>query len=144
MASIYHSGLDLLRDWEEEDYRFLLLQGSGYTFNASHEYVSSLSPGSNEVSVPNYSRAEVENPVRSNIFGGVFGSGGLLYDCDDPAFGSPDPGQTVTGVVLYKHVTNDSDSLLVAHYPLNAPTTGDVFTVQIPHTGVMFRRQGSL
>lgn len=143
-ATLYHPGMDLLRDWESGDYRFLLLQGSGYTPNLTHQYVSSLTPGTNEVSVANYLRATVSNPSRSMVAGGIYGIGGLRYDCDDPSFGQAAAGQSVTGIVLYKHVTNDSDSLLVAHYDLAAPTTGDTFTVQIPISGVVFRRQGSL
>lgn len=143
MATLYYYGMDLLRDWESADYRFLLLQGNGYTPNASHTVVSNLTPGTNEVSASGYSRAGVGNATREFISGGIFGAGGLRYDCDDPTFGTPDAGQTVTGVVLYKHVTNDADSPVVAHYPLNAPTTGDTFTVQIPVSGVLFRRQGS-
>lgn len=144
VATIYLEGLDLLRDWETADYRFLLLQGSGYVVNASHEYVSDLNPGSNEVSASGYSRAAMTNPNRAQISGDIFGAGGLRYDCNDPSFGTPSSGQTVTGIVLYKLVTNDSDSPLVSYYPLDAPTTGDSFIVQIPYSGVVFRRQGSL
>lgn len=61
MASgMYNSGKAALVngsiDWDTSDIRVLLLQGTGYVFNPDHNYVSDLTPATNEANATNYVR----------------------------------------------------------------------------------------
>lgn len=53
-------------------------------------------------------------------------------DANDVAFGALGTGGTIVGCFIYKHVTNDSDSPVVAIYDLTStPTNGGTVTVNI-------------
>jgi hypothetical protein len=85
----------------------LLLRSTGaYTFNATHVYVADLiSNGAVEISVASYLRQTLGNKVVT----------GVNADCDNIEFGLLESGQIVSAFVLYKHITNDADSILLLH-----------------------------
>lgn len=116
---LYNTGLDALATIASADLRWLLLAGTGYTFDRDHAVVADLTPGTNELSVAGY--------TRETLTGGTRTVNDTLerieYTADNPDFGSLTTGQTITACVLYLHVTNDADSPLVAYYevtPLDA------------------------
>ena len=131
----YNRGLDELATWTTNTFKFLLLKGSGYTFNKDHDYVSDLTPGSNEMTGTGYVRATAATKVRT-INDSL---DRITYDCDDPIFGSIAAGQTATAMVLFRFVTADSDSPLIAYYDIaDTGTNGTPFSVVIPTTGVAY------
>jgi hypothetical protein len=53
-------------------------------------------------------------------------------DSDNVAFGALAAGETIVGAFIYKHVTNDSDSPVIAIYDLpSTPTNGGTVTVNV-------------
>lgn len=90
-------------------FRVLLLQGAGYTYDDDHDFVADLTPGSNEVSAAGYSRQTLGSKTRT------IGASNILYGCASVDFGTIATGQSVTGIVLYRFVTNDADSILMGY-----------------------------
>lgn len=136
MTTLYTHGADAMGGgaWTTDTFEFLLLKGTGYTPNKDHHFVSELTPASNECSVASYSRVTMTSPVRTPDTT----NDKVIYDCDNIDFGSLESGETVTGLVLYKFVTDDSDHILVAHFDLGTlPLTGSSFQVIVGTGGVM-------
>lgn len=132
---IFNRGLDELAAFTGSTYKFLLLKGSGYTFNKDHDFVSDLTVGSNEVTVAGYSRQTAG--TKSRTIDDT--NDRITYDCADPAFGTLTAGETVSAMVLFRFVTNDSDSILIGYYDLtDTATNGTTFTVVIGANGVMY------
>lgn len=53
-------------------------------------------------------------------------------DADNVAFGALGTGGTIVGAFIYKHVTNDTDSPVIAIYDLTStPTNGGTVTVNV-------------
>lgn len=103
----YNVAKDELRDWDSGTYLWLLMKSG--SFDATDAFVSDLTPGTNECTVPAYLRVAPDTPARS------IGASGPEYSvASDPDFGdlttSP---ESVIAVVLIKVVTNDSDSIPV-------------------------------
>jgi hypothetical protein len=137
---LYNRGADELTAFTTSTYKFLLLKGSGYTPNKDHDYVADLTPASNEVTVAGYARVTAATKTRTIDDT----NDRITYDCDDPAFGSLTAGQTVSAMVLYRFVTNDADSILIAYYDLaDTATNGSAFTVQLSTAGVAYVDQGA-
>lgn len=132
---LYNRGLDELATWGSNTFKFLLLKGSGYTFNKDHDYVSDLSPGSNELTVSGYSRQTAGTKTRTIDDT----NDRITYDCADPSFGSAAAGETATAMVLFRFVTNDADSILIGYYDItDTPTDGNPFVVIISASGVAY------
>lgn len=131
----YNRGLDELAAFGTSTYKFLLLKGSGYTFNKDHDFVSDLTPGSNEVAGSGYARVTAASKTRT-----IDDSNDrITYDAADPAFGSIVAGETVSAMVLFRFVTNDADSILIAYYDLtDTATNGTAFTVTLGANGVLY------
>lgn len=136
----YNRGLDELAAWASGTYRFLLLKGAGYIPDRDHDFVSELTPGSNEVTVAGYSRQTAGTKVRAVDYS----SNRITYKCADPAFGVLAAGETVSGMVLYRFVTNDADSILIGYFDLvDTPTSGAAFPVVLNAVGVAYVNQGA-
>lgn len=133
--AVYNRGLDELAAFTTNTYKFLLLKGSGYTFNKDHDFVSDLTVASNEVAGSGYARVTAASKTRT-----IDDSADrITYDCADPAFGSIVTGETVSAMVLFRFVTNDSDSILIGYYDLaDTATNGTAFTVTLGANGVMY------
>jgi hypothetical protein len=138
---IYNSGLDLLRNFETDDFECLLLN-SGYTEDPTDEFVSDLTPGTNEITTLglDYFRAELTNKTRTvdNFLNRI------SYDCDDPFFGDPAIGQFVDHMVLFRNSGSDATSPLVACISVpSAPTTGTGFVIVLNSAGLIYTDQGA-
>lgn len=117
----------------------LLLKGTGYTFDKDHDAPDNLTPASNEVSGGSYARQTLGTKSGtvddSNDLG--YWSCGTITFTAVPAQG----GSNVTALVIYEHVTNDTDSRLIAYFdtgtgfPLT-PNGGDI-TVTISASGLL-------
>lgn len=136
---IYNRGLDELADWGTNTYKFMLMK-SGYTPNKDHDYVADVTPASYEITVAGYSRQTAGTKTRT-----IDDSNDrIVYDCADVDFGTPASGETVVGMILYREVTNDADSILICYYDLGSiPLTGSSFIVLTGTNGVMYLDQGA-
>lgn len=119
---IYNNGLDVLARIATADLRWLLLQGSGYVFNADHDTLTNLSLGSNEVSVSGYARVAMSGEARTV----VDASDRIDYTADNPDFGTLASGQVITAAVLYEHITNDAASVPAIHYTVTPVDSGTI------------------
>lgn len=137
---VYNRGLDEMATFTSNSFKVLLLKGSGYTFNKDHDFVADLTPASNEIAGSGYSRQTLASKTRTIDDT----NDRITYDAADPAFGSIVTGETVSAMVLYRFVTNDSDSILVAYYDLpDTPTDGNPFTVILGSSGLLYNDQGA-
>lgn len=139
----YNAGLDVLGNgsWTGDTYKWMLLKGTGYTPNKDHHFVADLTPASNECGQAGYTRQTVAGKTRTvdNT------NDRITYDATtDPAFGSIAAGDNITGLVLFKFVTNDADSILIGYYALTStPTDGNPFVVFLNAAGVAYDDQGA-
>lgn len=114
--------------------RCLLLRSTGsYTFNKDHDYVSDiLSAGAVEISVSSYARQTLTG-VTSTLDDTGDRS---IVGADTISFGSLETGQSVSGIIIYKFITNDAASIPIMHIdgnvvlraaaPMLAPINGTV------------------
>lgn len=141
MASIlYNRGLDELRDWESDVFKAMLVTSS-YTPNKDHDYVSSVS--GNELSTigSNYARATLGSKTRTI----TDATDRIVYDCANPSFGAIVAGQYARYMVVYREVTNDADSILIACIDLGSSiaTSGTIFSVDVDSAGLIYSNQGA-
>ena len=137
---LYNRGLDELAAFATNTYKVLLLKGSGYTPNKDHDFVSDLTVASNEVAGSGYSRQTLASKTRTIDDT----NDRITYDAADPAFGSIVAGETVSAMVMFRFVTNDSDSILIGYFDLtDTPTDGNPFTVVLGANGLVYIDQGA-
>lgn len=137
-VTLYTLGLDEWDTWTADTYGALLLNDAGYVVDRDHEFIDDLNPGVNEVSVTGYARSPMAAPTITPDLGNNW----LSYDCDDWDFGTPDAGENVTALVVFKFVTNDADSPVLAYQPLGTiPTAGLPFVIGVNLGGVIRKRQ---
>lgn len=119
---IYTRSRDRLGAIATADMRWMLLKGDGYTPDADHDFVAQLTPASNEVDVASYERLTLTNGTRT--VNDTLNR--IEYKADNPNWGTLESGNSVTGCVLYEHVTNDSDSPLFGYWPLTEVGSADI------------------
>lgn len=124
---LYNAGLDALATWETGDFRWVLCTAG--SFNRDQVTVAAVLGGGAEVTVTGYSRQATSSPTRTVDNA----TDRITYAADDPVFGSLDPGEIVTAVLLYQHVTTDSDSVPIGLSTLTPTATDaiDPFTLTI-------------
>lgn len=112
-------------DWAAGDVRAMLVKvdtwdpydQTGYTTVADI-----LGAGAIEVSTTGYARKALSGKATSRDDG----SQRALLDCDDIVFdGPPDPADDYDALVIFQHVTNDSDSPILATFSLSLTFTTD-------------------
>lgn len=128
---LYNIGLDALAAWETATYHWLLCTDG--TFNADLNTVADLLGGATpmiaEATVSGYARVAASTKVR--VVDDT--NNRISYTAADPDFGTLAAGEDITGVVLYRLVTNDADSIPIGYATLT-PTPSDAldpFTVVI-------------
>lgn len=140
---IFNAGLrDLLKNsktFDSATYKALLVRStSTYSPNKDDDTISGLT-GLTEISVASYARQSITTPTITE----VDGSDLVKVDCDDVAFGSLESGQTVKAVIIYRHVTNDADSIPLLYIDTDSGSLlpralgGGAFTVQINASGLL-------
>jgi hypothetical protein len=133
---LYDYGLDEWRDWATSTYVWLALKAS-YTPSRTHRFISDIT--AQEVTVGGYHRSTVSSPTRTVDTT----QHRVTYDCADPDFGTPGPGQTVSYVLLAKQGGNDSTSLLMGLYDIqDFVTDGGLFAPVVAVAGVHYIDQG--
>lgn len=117
-----------------EDYRLLLLdQTLGYAFNATHQFVSAVS--GYEMSTAGYARATLDNLAIVTAGTNV----GLTADMETfvAIGGSPFP--AAAAGIVYRHVTDDTDSWLLCYLDsITAVTNGDDLVVTWDTKGILY------
>lgn len=139
-TTVYNAGLDELRNFASVTFEALLLNDAGYVPDPDDVFVADLTPAANEIAGAGYSRQALAGKSRTvdNALDRI------TYDCGDFDFGNIAAGENVTGMVVYRFVTNDADSILIAHYPLGTiATTGLAFPVLVSAAGLLYTDQGA-
>lgn len=107
------------------DLRVLLLKSSAPT--ADTNVVNDLTPGTNELSVAGYSRQTLSGETVTEDDTNDF----AYLDATDPVFSNLAAGETITWAILYRFVSNDTDSPVYAGYDItDTPTNGGNVTIQ--------------
>ncbi len=139
-ANMYNRGIyDLMQGslWSAGDYRLLLLNnGQAYSFNADHDYVNDLkTPTDYECSGTGYARKTLagETAILDDT------NDQVKCDATDPSVYSGANFGTVQAAVVFRQVTNDTDSPLICY--LDGPsfpvtTNGGDLTIQFHADGV--------
>lgn len=103
----------------------VLLLKSG-TPDPDTNFVTDLVPATNELSVAGYARQTLAGQTITEDDTNDF----AYLQATAPAFASLTTGQTVTWMVLFRQVTNDTDSPVYAAYDVtDTPTNGGTITV---------------
>lgn len=113
---VYPNNFDQIGDWLTDTYLMLLHDRDTFTADPTLITVADVIAEYGETAAAGYSRAPMLNPVRTVTDTPVPGSIALLSDEFD--FGSPAVGQW-DAATLYREVTNDADSLVLATYTFN-------------------------
>lgn len=128
----YDYGLDLLSGWASATIKALLVTTS-YAFNPATQYVSSVVAA--EVTVAGYSRQTLTTCARTVDTT----AHRIKYTADDPGFGTLTAGETIGGLIVYKFVTTDANSLLIGYLPLTpTATAGAAVDVAFSSDGVFY------
>lgn len=131
---VYTAALDTFEGFESEDIRALLV-GVGYVFDEADEFVQDVTTW--ETVTSGYTRETLSGLVRS------VSAGRITFDADDPDFGPIDAGDFIGGMVVYRHVTDDTDSPVLVYYPVPmsaAETTGSSYVLNFSAAGLLFIR----
>lgn len=118
--------------WGTSDLRALLVK-STYTFDKTHNVVADVIAGSLELSVAGYARvaltseAVTEDDSNNRAYG----------DADDVTFGPLTAGQTVGGMIIFRHTGSDATAPVIGFYDVSPdyPTNGVAFVVQYTAPG---------
>ena len=136
---IYNTGLDALADWTTDTYQWILLTAGA--FDRDHPTVTDVLGSATEATVTGYARVAASTKVRSvdDALDQV------TYTAADPDFGTLDPGETVTAVVLVRVVTDDTDSIPIAWSDITATDTDalDPFVINITDGVVAYMDQAA-
>lgn len=139
---LMNGGLDL--DAAGTVLKVMLLRDTGaYTFDPDDDTINDILATGVEISVGSYSRQTIGSKVVSVDDTNDRGA----FDCANIQFGSLEAGQTVEAIVVYKHVTDDSDSIpllyingkapITAAAPATASTSGSITDVTNANPGVV-------
>jgi len=135
MSKVYNPGLLKLLDGTidfENDTINVLLVDDNHSFTKSHEFVSDIV--ANEASGTGYSRKTLTNASISLDTG----NDRVEFDADDISYTGLDAG-TIASAILFKQVTNDSDSPLIADVDFtDLVTNGSDVDLQVNAEGFFY------
>ena len=139
MASfLYQAGVDaLLTSYNAETATIkAMLVTSGYTANKDHDIVNDTTPGSNELNGTGYTRKTLSTVAVAKDDT----NDRVTFDADDITWSAINAG-TAAACVIYIEVTDDTDSILLAHiddggFPI--VTSGADMTISWDSAGVFY------
>ena len=135
MSKVYNPGLLKLLDGTidfENDTIKLLLVDTNHTFTKSHEFVSDIV--ANEASGTGYSRKTLANTSIALDAG----NDRVEFDADDISYTALDAG-TIASAIIFKEVTNDADSPLIADIDFtDLVTNGSDVDLQVNAEGFFY------
>lgn len=89
-------------------------------------FVTDLTPASNELTVSGYARQTLSGVTVTEDDTNDF----AYVDATDPVFSSLATGETITWAILFRFVTNDTDSPVYCNYDVtDTPTNGGNITI---------------
>lgn len=136
MASkVYPKALELLNagtlSWTTDTIRVLLVS-SAESYSRADDFVNDVS--ANELSGGSYARQTLASKTSADN-----GTDKWIFDAADPVFSAVAGSQTVGAAIVYKEVTNDTDSPLLAFIDgTDLATNGSDVTVAFAATGVFY------
>ncbi len=138
-SSLYNTGLEKILDGTVNldapaDIRCLLLK-SGYTFDPDHDFVSDLTPGSNEITVSGYARQTMTGEVitRDDT------NNRVMFDAGDVTFSALAAGETIVAAVLFIYNAADASAQLLAYIDLvDTATSGGDVVIQWSANGIFY------
>lgn len=124
-------------DFANDDIRLLIVSDS-YTFDKTHEFVSSIT---NEVT--NFEGTGYERKILANLSISLVGDD-VVYDADNPTYSAINTNEELAAGIVYKQVTDDTDSEVLFYVEfLNSegnasplPTNGSDVQPQISDDGI--------
>lgn len=139
-GNVFPTGLEQLTlGWTTDTFEWMLLKASWTPDSTVNIFVSDVA-GGNEITDGSYSRQAVTTPAQTiTLPYSSDGSGGAInYTCDGPNFGVLAGAEVAAWLVLYRLVTNDADSELVAAMPCAYTADGATTAVfTLPATGAV-------
>lgn len=136
-AYSYPEARSLPENFLSDTYRAMLLDSSFVPDADTQEFVADIS--ADELSGGGYARialagkTEVVDPSADTI----------TYDCDDLAFGAlTAPAGTAAYVAVFRLVTVDADSPIVAAFAVDRTADGTAFTLVVNASGLLVMRTG--
>lgn len=134
-SNLYNPGLSKLLsntiDYDSDTIKIMLVD-TNHTFTKSHEFVSDVV--ANEVSGTGYSRKTLANKDQRDDFA----NDRIEYDADNPTYTALDCG-TIASAIIFKEVTNDADSPIIANIDFpDLTTNGSDVELKINDEGMFF------
>lgn len=112
-ATLFPTGMDkAFTDWTGDTYEWGLFLATLTPDPTTQVFLASIT--ADELTDASYARVPFSTPVKTI---GLTGTGSIFYTCDGPNFGVIAGGEVAAWLVLYRFVTNDADSELVAALP---------------------------
>ena len=134
-SNLYNPGLEKLLDGTiafESDTINVLLVDTSHTFTKTHEFVSDIV--ANEASGTGYARKTLANAAIALDAA----NDRVEFDADNPSYTALDAG-TIAAAIIFKQVTNDADSPLIAQIDFaDLVTNGSDVELQITSEGLFF------
>ena len=134
-SNLYNPGLEKLLDGTisfESDTINVLLVDASHTFDKTHEFVSDIV--ANEASGTGYARKTLANAAIALDAA----NDRVEFDADNPSYTALNAG-TIAAAIVFKNVTNDADSPLIAQIDFaDLVTNGSDVELQINSEGLFF------
>lgn len=134
-SNLYNPGLEKLLDGTiafETDTINVLLVDTSHTFTKTHEFVSDIV--ANEASGTGYARKTLANAAIALDAA----NDRVEFDADNPSYTALDAG-TIAAAIIFKQVTNDADSPLIAQIDFaDLVTNGSDVELQINSEGLFY------
>jgi hypothetical protein len=134
-SNLYNPGLEKLLDGTiafETDTINVLLVDTSHTFTKTNEFVSDIV--ANEASGTGYARKTLANAAIALDAA----NDRVEFDADNPSYTALDAG-TIAAAIIFKQVTNDADSPLIAQIDFaDLVTNGSDVELQINSEGLFF------
>lgn len=123
---LWPAALNDIDEWVSGSWKWMLLSSGFVPDPDTQEFVADIV--ADEVTAGGYVRVAVTTPTVQQT-----GSGGPTYPMylmDNPDFGSPTGGQIATYLVLYREVTNDADSPIIAAWEVALQLDGSAQVIE--------------
>jgi hypothetical protein len=134
-SNLYNPGLGKLLDGTidfENDTINVLLVDTSHTFDKTHDFVSDIV--ANEASGTGYARKTLANAAIALDAA----NDRVEFDADNPSYTALDAG-TIAAAIVFKQVTNDADSPLIAQIDFaDLVTNGSDVELQINSEGLFY------
>lgn len=142
MPNIFNRALRYGTDQIEDFTLKVMLVTSGYAFDPDDDFVVDTVPASNELQDASYSRQTITNAADAIDDT----NDRVTMDCDNVTFTSLAGGEEIGGIVIYREVTNDSDSELLLYQQISPTrsTDGEDLRLIVNPIGLIIVQEGDI